>query len=159
LIRARPVPIVATPSFLAICANVGFSRKYMEQRIRTTAGQAGISGGDVKGLPIPLPSLEEQAAIVELVEDQLSVIDHLDSDLEAKLASAAALRQSILKAAFEGKLVPQDPDDEPASELLKRIATERAARERLAKQAKKPVKPTKVRWSKRGQNLNAVGAG
>lgn len=156
LIRARLVPIVATPSFLAIAANVGFSRKYVEQRIRTTAGQAGISGGDVKGLPIPLPSLEEQATIVEFVEDQLSVIDHLDSDLEAKLASAAALRQSILKAAFEGKLVARDPNDEPASELLKPIAAERVERERLAKQAKKPAKTAKVRGSTRGQNVTAV---
>jgi type I restriction enzyme, S subunit len=156
LIRARPVPIVATPSFFAIAANVGFSRKYMEQRIRTTAGQAGISGGDVKGLPIPLPSLEEQAAIVELVEDQLSVIDHLESDLEAKLKDATALRQSILKAAFEGKLVPQNLNDDPASELLRRIAAERAERERLAKEVKKATKRCRP---KRGHNVSTVSAG
>jgi type I restriction enzyme S subunit len=53
----------------------------------------------------PLPSLDEQTAISEFVEGQLSVIDHLESDLEAKLNIAQALRQSILKAAFEGKLV------------------------------------------------------
>ena len=56
--------------------------------------------------------------------------------IDAKLQSAQALRQSILKHAFTGKLVPQDPDDEPASELLKRIAAERKARvqEAAAKQ-------------------------
>ena len=77
---------------------------------------------------MPLPPLAEQSAIVERVEDQLSVIDHLEADLEAKLKSAQALRQSILRDAFAGKLVPQDPSDEPASELLKRIAAERAKR-------------------------------
>ena len=107
-------------------------------------------------MPIPLPPLEEQDAIVEAVEAQLSVIDHLEFALEAKLKSAQALRQSILKAAFEGKLVPQDPNDEPASELLERIAAERAERERLAMQAKKPAKPAKVRRPKRRQNVNAA---
>ena len=133
LIRARPVPSDAVPSFIGLAANVGASRKYVEQRIRTTAGQAGISGGDVKTLPIPFPPAAEQTAIVELVEDQLSVIDHLEADLDAKLKSAQALRQSILRSAFEGRLVPQDPNDEPAGELLKRIAAEREARAKAAK--------------------------
>ena len=54
-----------------------------------------------------------------------------------KLQSAQALRQSILKHAFTGKLVPQDPDDEPASELLQRIAAERKARVQEAAAAKR----------------------
>jgi type I restriction enzyme, S subunit len=119
--------------------------------------QPAMNKSIVELIPLPLPPLAEQAAIVDLVEDQLSVIDHLESDLEAKLESAAALRQSILKAAFEGKLVPQDPNDERASELLKRIAAERAERERLAKQAKEPAKQAKVRVPK--QNMNVVSAG
>lgn len=140
LIRARPVPSVSNSRFFGLAANVGHSRKYIEQRIRTTAGQAGVSGSDVKTLPIPLPPLAEQAAIVEAVEDQLSVIDHLEADLEAKLKSAQALRQAILRDAFEGKLVPQDPNDEPAAELLQRIAAARAERAAAAKAAKTPPK-------------------
>lgn len=77
---------------------------------------------------VPLAPLGEQEAIVEIVEDQLSVVEHLERDIEAKLQSARSLRQAILRQAFTGKLVPQDPNDEPASELLKRIKCERAAR-------------------------------
>ena len=86
--------------------------------------------GILKLFPIPLPSLEEQQAIVDEVEDLLSVIDHLEAELESKLKKAQALRQSILCHAFAGQLVPQNPNDEPASELLKRIAAERMARAR-----------------------------
>lgn len=144
LIRARLVESESASAFTGLAANVGASRKYIEQRIRTTAGQAGVSGSDVKALPVPLPPIAEQAAIVEAVEDQLSVIDHLERDLETRLQSAQSLRQSILRHAFTGQLVPQDPNDEPASELLKRIATEREERAQLAAVAKRKAKPAKA---------------
>lgn len=128
VIRARPLPAVQVPSFLALAANTGASRAFVEQRIRTTAGQAGISGGDVRELPLPFATSAEQEAIVEAVEDQLSVIDHLEADIDAKLKNAQSLRQAVLRHAFAGQLVPQDPNDEPASELLKRIAAEREQR-------------------------------
>jgi type I restriction enzyme S subunit len=109
------------------------------------AGKPGLNLDNLRELPISLPPLHEQAAIVDAVEDQLSVIEHLEDDLEAKLKSAQALRQSILRHAFTGQLVPQDPNDEPAIELLKRIAVEREERARqvrAAKQAKeRPLTP------------------
>jgi type I restriction enzyme, S subunit len=86
---------------------------------------------------VPLPPLAEQEAIVDAVEDQFSIIDHLESDLVAKATSTQALRQTILRQAFPGKLVPQDPNDEPASELVKRISTEREQRAREAAAAKR----------------------
>ncbi len=101
------------------------------------AGRPHLSFDQLKMTPVLLPPLPEQEAIVEAVEDQLSVTDHLDADVEAKLMSAQALRQSILRHAFEGKLVPQDPNDEPASELLKNIALERERRAREMLAAKK----------------------
>lgn len=128
VIRARPLSTLQVPTFVALAANTGASRAFVEQRIRTTAGQAGVSGSDIRELPLPLAPAAEQEAIVEIVEDQLSVIDHLEGDLDAKLKNAQSLRQAILRHAFTGQLVPQDPNDEPASELLKRIAAERQRR-------------------------------
>ena len=84
----------------------------------------------LRGLLVPFPTIAEQEAIVEAVEDQLSVVDYLEAEIDAKLNSALGLRQAILRHAFTGKLVPQDPNDEPASELLKRIAAEPALRAR-----------------------------
>ena len=80
-----------------------------------------------------LPPLAEQHRIVAEVERHLSVIQQAEATVEANLTRTERLRQSILKQAFFGKLVPQDPSDEPASELLERIRTEREAAQAAAK--------------------------
>jgi type I restriction enzyme S subunit len=84
--------------------------------------------GILKQFPIPLPPPDEQRQILDDVDDMFSVIDHVEADVDARLKAAQMLRQAILRHAFSGQLVPQDPNDEPASELLKRIAAERVAR-------------------------------
>ena len=84
-------------------------------------------------MPIPLPPLAEQRRIVAEVDRRLSVIKQAEAAVEANLTRAERLRQSILKQAFSGKLVPQDPNDEPASVLLERIRAEREAAESAAK--------------------------
>jgi type I restriction enzyme S subunit len=68
-----------------------------------------------------LPPLAEQEAIITEVERRLSVVDEIEAQLEASLKRASRLRQSILKRAFDGRLVPQDPHDEPAELLLQKI--------------------------------------
>jgi type I restriction enzyme S subunit len=74
---------------------------------------------------VVLPPLAEQHRIVAEVERRLSVIEELDATVKANLKRAERLRQSILKRAFEGRLAPQDPADEPASVLLERIRSEK----------------------------------
>ena len=89
-------------------------------------------------MPIPLPPLAEQRRIIAEVERRLSVIQQADATVQANLTRAERLRQSILKQAFSGNLVPQDPNDEPASVLLERIRAEREAAEAAAKSQRKP---------------------
>ena len=74
---------------------------------------------------IPLPPLPEQQAIVSEVESRLSVADAVEKTITAELKRAEQLRQSILKKAFSGQLVPQGPNDEPASVLLERTKAQK----------------------------------
>ena len=92
-----------------------------------------------------MPPLVEQEQIVSVVEEQFSSCDNFEDVIERRLEYAQALRQSILKAAFAGKLVPQDPNDEPASVLLERIRAERAARP-------KPARGRRGGWRKRNSD-------
>jgi type I restriction enzyme S subunit len=78
-------------------------------------------------LAFPIPPLHEQQEIVRLLDEQFTVIEQNEREIDAALKRSAALRQSILKKAFTGQLVPQDPTDEPASALLERIRKEREA--------------------------------
>ena len=97
----------------------------------------------VKEYLVFVPSLQEQAQIVKEIETRLSVCDAVEQQIKESLSQAEALRQSILKKAFEGKFLTeaeiqtckQEPDYEPASVLLEKIKAE--------KEANKPVKKTK----------------
>ena len=87
-----------------------------------------LTGKGLGNVLFPLCALEEQEQIVRHLDSTFALCDRLDGQISNELLKADALRQSILKKAFSGQLVPQDPHDEPASILLERIQAEKAAR-------------------------------
>jgi type I restriction enzyme S subunit len=108
------------------------------------SGRQNLSAPELEGISIPLPPIDEQAKIVEEVERRLAAADSLALALEQQLSRAFIARQSLLAEACTGRLLPQDPDDEPASALLSRIRIIREA------QAKAPrVKRMQNRRSKK----------
>ena len=80
-----------------------------------------LTGTALAEVPFPLCSIAEQREIVRLLEQNLSSIEVIETEITTALAKITALRQSILKQAFSGSLVPQDPADEPAGALLARL--------------------------------------
>ena len=127
LLRFRLLETGILPLWFDMFSTSRGGRAFIELHAASSAGQNNVSLTLVHGMPIPLPPLAEQSRIVAEVERRLSVIQQSETAVEASLARAERLRQSILKQAFSGQLVPQDPDDEPASILLERIKAEREA--------------------------------
>jgi type I restriction enzyme S subunit len=116
--RAAPglVPEFALYVFLAYLHN-----KRFQKIARWTVNIAHLGAERFSNVEFPLPPADEQRAIVAEVERQLTDIKATEDYIAASLKRAGRLRQSILKEAFAGRLVPQDPNDEPASALLDRI--------------------------------------
>ena len=127
LIRARPDLSRLEPKYAVYALSTPSQRAAIEAKAATTAGQYNLNLAALRSLSISLPPLADQRRIVANLERRLSLLDALSVAIESAHARSAALRRSILERAFTGKLVPQDPSDEPASVLLERIAAERAA--------------------------------
>ena len=93
----------------------------------TGSAQPKMTQDKMNTILIPLPPLAEQQRIVEQIETLLGYVDIIDTDVETLEKSVTLAKQKILDLAIRGKLVPQDPSDEPASELLKKIKAEKDA--------------------------------
>ena len=103
------------------------------KRVARGVAVRGVNIRDIRPAPVPLPPTAEQRRIVAEVDRLLSIQHETLHVAIQSTKRAKRLRQSILKWAFEGKLVDQDPNDEPASDLLERIKAERAANESTKK--------------------------
>jgi type I restriction enzyme S subunit len=142
LMRIR-LPDSLDPTFVGLQMCAKPFRQRMEQVKKATTSVAAIYGKDFWPLGITFPSLPEQCEIVRLLDEQFTVIEQNEREIDAALKRSAALRQSILKKAFTGQLVPQDPTDEPASALLERIRKERdtgsVSKKKTALKKAKPI--------------------
>lgn len=125
LIRVRTDETKVLPQFLALTCSSKPSRKQIEGFIKSSAGQKGVSGKDLKTVKLALPSIAEQSEIVRRVEKLFAFADRLEERLSQAQAAVQKLTPALLAKAFRGELVPQDPNDEPASELLKRLQESR----------------------------------
>lgn len=117
-----------------VCISPQFQKAILDNASATTLPILNKSRFEV--LPIPIPPFQEQQKIVEEIERRLSISDNMEKVAEQSLKQSERLRQSILKRAFEGRLVPQDPTDEPAETLLEKIKDER-----LEQAEKEKIKP------------------
>ena len=138
----RASPIIKSEyhaKFISYWGN-SFGKSYFEKSGKQTTNLASINKTVLSNFPIPLSSLEEQQHIINMLGDIMSQIDAMDIEVENGIQRAETLRQSILKKAFSGQLVPQDPSDEPASELLARI---QAGRESIKKKGSKRARTGK----------------
>ncbi|NLG83575.1 MAG: hypothetical protein GX493_02965 [Firmicutes bacterium] len=127
-VRFAPNRSIALPKFLNYALNSETVRKRIALIVHGV-GRPRLNLKEVKSILLPLPPLAEQARIIAEVDRLFSVVDLLNTVIEQTLKNANALRNSILRLAFTGQLVPQDPTDEPASKLLERIKAERARME------------------------------
>ena len=121
------------PEWIAAYVTAGTGRREVEQRLKTTAGQVGISGSQLRTVPVAVPPISYQQQAVDKIAAVLAERERIRQTLSVVKMRVEALRQSILSEAFAGKLVAQDPNDEPARVLLERIAASRAAKPKRQK--------------------------
>jgi type I restriction enzyme S subunit len=130
--RFRPIRDLSS-QYLAFCLmNTGLIAHAVGQA-KATAGQFNLTLEICRALPIPVPSSEEQTEIVRRVDLLFAFADRLEARLSAAHTATQRLTPALLAKAFRGELVPQDPNDEPASELLARIGLATTAASKLGK--------------------------
>jgi type I restriction enzyme, S subunit len=113
--------------------NSAYGKRWIKSVVVQQVGQANVNGSKLSALAVPVPPLEEQQEIISALHAQTNEIVGQLKSVEMSLKQSNAQRQNILRAAFAGRLVPQDPNDEPASALLERIRAERAAQAAVKK--------------------------
>ena len=135
--RARPyVKSESNSKLLSYWANT-FGQHYFEKVGKQTTNLASINKTVLSKFPLPLIPSEEQEELCKQIDQFMTIIDAQVQEIVRALGLTDLLRQSILKKAFSGQLVPQDPDDEPASILIERIKAEKTARSQNNTRAKR----------------------
>jgi type I restriction enzyme, S subunit len=126
IFRARLYSKFVLPSYISLATKSDYARAHFFINASQTVNLASINLTALGKVPIALPPYLEQQEIVRRVEELFKIADQIEGRYQKAKAHVDKLTQSILAKAFRGELVPQDPNDEPASVLLERIKEERA---------------------------------
>ena len=137
----------ANPKFILYFLMSPLGRKRIVEVASSTAGLHTLSLSKVSNLILPLTTLEEQNQVIEILDEKLSEVEKSVSEISIQLEKAKLLKSAILHKAFQGKLVPQDPTDLPASQLLDQIKAERLAKQ-TAKQTAQTATKSKAKANK-----------
>lgn len=135
--RMRPYLPEIVPELISHHGNT-FGKSWFQDAGKQTTNLASINMSMLRAFPVPLAPTDEQNEILGQVQIQLESLARQGQSVELALKQAAAQRKNILKSAFSGQLVPQDPNDEPASVLLERIREELKTSIKTSKRAVKP---------------------
>jgi type I restriction enzyme S subunit len=153
-IRFKPHPLM-NGRWINFALNSDPTRKWSKKSVHGV-GRPRLNLGNIRLIPIPVPSIDEQNEIVSEIDRRLSVCEKLEQTINDSLQQSEALRQSILKKAFEGRLAEQDPNDPPASEMLEKIKKEKEGLRRASPPASELLQRIKV--EKASREANKVGA-
>lgn len=127
--------VIRSPFFVFMFQAGGVVRSQVKELCKGSSRDF-LNQSILKSIIFPICSPAEQTEIVHILDARLDAADRLEAEIDTAFTRAEALRQSILKKAFSGELVPQDPSDEPASVLLERIRAEKAARPKAPRKRK-----------------------
>ncbi|WP_256702098.1 restriction endonuclease subunit S [Burkholderia sp. SRS-W-2-2016] len=132
--RFRPSNSLST-RYLAIVLEAPATQRWLHAHYRGI-DMPGLNLADVRRTPIPVPPEDEQAEIVRRVDSLLAIADGLETKLKSAQSAMDRLTPAILAKAFRGDLVPQDPSDESAAALLKRLKAQRSGESKASKGAR-----------------------
>ncbi len=131
--------------YLVLCE--GSNVRAITHDMKGTVGQVNISLSQCRAFEFPVPSIQEQEEIARRASGLLESADLLMQRVETASETLNMIGRGVLAKAFRGELVPQDPNDEPASELLARLRREQIEETRLHKVSKRPEKSQRRRSS------------